>query len=159
MIYNFQRIWLRKISQAYHKRLKYYVINEVHAPCMILNESNGKWKLSSPVSLKIINHKLLILVSNGKFNFTILLKQIPTEPNFYWDAIKDHLHRSVINEFRLGNHRLRIETGRYTALKTPEDLRICSICQANGVENECHVICVFLHSVWYALQQFFWWNH
>ena len=83
----------------------------------------------------------------GNLIFTILLKQIPTEPNFYWGAIKNPPDRSSINEFRLGNHRLRIETGRYTSLKTPEDLRICSICQANEVENECHVICVFLHSV------------
>ena len=31
-VYNFQGIWLRKISQAYHKRLKHYVMNIVHAP-------------------------------------------------------------------------------------------------------------------------------
>ena len=77
----------------------------------------------------------------GNLIFTILLKQIPTEPNFYWDAIKNPLHRSAINKFRLGNHLLRIETGRYTAPKTPEDLRICFICQANEVKNESHVIC------------------
>ena len=55
--------------------------------------------------------------------------------------MKNPLHRSSINEFRPGNHRLRIETGRYTAPKTPEDLRICSICQPNEVENECHITC------------------
>ena len=33
-----------------------------------------------------------------------------------------------------------IETGRYTVPKTPEHLRICSLCQANEVENECHVV-------------------
>ena len=32
------------------------------------------------------------------------------------------------------------ETGRYTVPKTPEHLRICSLCQANEVENECHVM-------------------
>ena len=44
------------------------------------------------------------------------------------------------NKFRLGNHRLHIETGRYTVPKTPEHLRICSLCQANEDENECHVM-------------------
>ena len=41
----------------------------------------------------------------------------------------------------LGNHRLRIETGRYTIPKTPENLRICSLSQLNEVfENESHVM-------------------
>ena len=31
-VYIFQRIRLRKISQAYQKRLKHYVMNVVHAP-------------------------------------------------------------------------------------------------------------------------------
>ena len=30
-VYIFQRVLLRKISQAYHKRLKHYVMNIVHA--------------------------------------------------------------------------------------------------------------------------------
>ena len=47
---------------------------------------------------------------------------------------------SALNKFRLANHQLRNETGRYTVLKTPEHLRICSLCQANVVENECHVM-------------------
>ena len=58
----------------------------------------------------------------------------------FLDAIKNPLHRSALNKFRLGNHQLRIETERYTVLKTPEHLRICSLCQANVVENKCHVM-------------------
>ena len=55
---------------------------------------------------------------------------------------------SAINKFRLGNHRLRIETGRYTVPKTLEHVRICSLCQANELESECHVIFFFfLYSV------------
>lgn len=73
-----------------------------------------------------------------KFYFMVYLF---TEPRMeFLDAIKNPFHRSAINKFRLGNHQLRIETGRYTVLKTPEHLRICSLCQANEVENECHVM-------------------
>ena len=55
---------------------------------------------------------------------------------------------SAINKFSLGNHRLRIETGRYTVPKTLKHVRICSLCQANELESECHVIFFFfLHSV------------
>ena len=50
---------------------------------------------------------------------------------------------SAINKFSLGNHRLRIETGRYTVPKTLKHVRICSLCQANELENECHVIFFF----------------
>ena len=34
-------------------------------------------------------------------------------------------HKEHVNKFRLGNHNLRIETGRHN--KTPENLRICSL--------------------------------
>ena len=55
---------------------------------------------------------------------------------------------SAIDKFSLGNHRLRIETGRYTVPKTLEHVRICSLWQANELESECHVIFFFfLHSV------------
>lgn len=54
----------------------------------------------------------------------------------FLDAIKIPLHRSALNKFRLGNHQVRIDT----VLKTPEHLRICSLCQANVVENKCHVM-------------------
>ena len=50
---------------------------------------------------------------------------------------------SAINKFSLGNHRLRIETGRYTVPKTLKHVRICSLCQANELESECHVIFFF----------------
>ena len=35
---------------------------------------------------------------------------------------------------------LRIESGRFTIPKTPEDLRICDHCSLNSVENEMHVL-------------------
>ena len=46
----------------------------------------------------------------------------------------------ALNKFRLANHQLRNETVRYTVLKTSKHLRICSLCQANVVENECHAM-------------------
>ena len=36
------------------------------------------------------------------------------------DMIKNPRHRITINKFRLGNHHLRIETGRHSVPKTPE---------------------------------------
>ena len=39
-----------------------------------------------------------------------------------------------------GNYNLKIETGRFTIPKTPEELRICDHCNLNSVENEMHIL-------------------
>ena len=49
-------------------------------------------------------------------------------------------HKCVASKFRVRNHNLKIETGRFTIPKTPEDLRICDHCSLNSVENEMHVL-------------------
>ena len=41
---------------------------------------------------------------------------------------------------RIGNHNLKIENGRFTIPKTPEDLRICDHCNLNSVGNEMHIL-------------------
>ena len=56
------------------------------------------------------------------------------------DMINNPHHRITINKFRLGNHKLRIETGRHTIPKTPINLRICLFCHSNEVENEIHFL-------------------
>ena len=86
-----------------------------------------------------IDHQLLLLNSNRKLCFYTLFKRDTTKTDSL-DAIKKPLHRTAINKFRLGNHQLHIETGRHTVPKTPEKLRICTLCQSNAVENESHVL-------------------
>ena len=54
--------------------------------------------------------------------------------------IKNPRHRITINKFRLGNYYLRIETGRHSVPKIPENLRLCNFCQTNEVENEFHFL-------------------
>ena len=49
-------------------------------------------------------------------------------------------HKCVASKFRVRNHNLKIETGRFTITKTPEDLRICDQCSLNSVENEINVL-------------------
>ena len=49
--------------------------------------------------------------------------------------------KKKLNKFRLGNRRLKIETGRHTVPKTPENLRICLFCYgSNEVEHELHFL-------------------
>ena len=46
-------------------------------------------------------------------------------------------------------HKLRIETGRHTVTKTPENLRICSFCHSDEVENEYYLLfsCAFYEEI------------
>ncbi len=48
--------------------------------------------------------------------------------------------RRLISKFRVSNHRLEIEIGRYTDPKTPLEERICKNCNLNKVEDEYHCI-------------------
>ena len=105
--------------------------DEYSSRSMILNENDGKTLISSVaqnLSKASMNHQLLTLALNRKHNFYNTFKRGTNRTEFL-DAIKNPLRRSAINKFRLGNHRLRIETGRYIVPKTPEHLRICSLPQ------------------------------
>ena len=55
----------------------------------------------------------------------------------YNSMTNDH-YRYIISRWRLSNHDLRIETGRYTKPITPREERNCDTC--NTIEDEHHVI-------------------
>ena len=89
---------------------------------MILNESNAKAFTShvkQNMCKALIDDQLLLLNSNRKLAFYKFFKT-DTKKSCFSDDIKNPLHRTAINKFRVGNHQLRIETGRYTISKTPE---------------------------------------
>ena len=88
---------------------------------MILNDSNTKTfvsYVSQNMRKASIDHQLLLLNSNRKLRFYTLFKTDSTKTDSL-DAIKNPLHRTAINKFRLGNHQLHIETGRHTVPKGP----------------------------------------
>ena len=47
-------------------------------------------------------------------------------------------YRTVLTRWRLSNHSLKIETGRYTVPYTPREDRLCTLCRT--IEDEQHVI-------------------
>ena len=61
-----------------------------------------------------------------------------TEP--YLNNSKLFRIRRLITKFRVSNHRLEIEIGRYTDPKTPLEERICKNCNLNKIEDEYHCI-------------------
>ncbi len=49
-------------------------------------------------------------------------------------------YASSLFRFRISSHNLRIETGRYTRLKTPENERKCLYCLTQAIETESHFL-------------------
>jgi hypothetical protein len=48
--------------------------------------------------------------------------------------------KRTLAKFRLGDHRLKIETGRHCRPKLPPEERICTVCKSSKVEDEVHFI-------------------
>ena len=82
------------------------------------------------VKTKIRNHALL-----GKYKFNIYLK---LNPNLEPSPLLTSLHPAAtdITRFRLGSHKLPIETGRWN--RTPREQRFCTACNVLGDEE--HVL-------------------
>jgi len=76
---------------------------------------------------------------NKKLTFYSTFKTDVTASNSL-ELITNQKHRRVVAKLRAGNHKLRIETGRHSTPKLPEDLRICQYSSSNEVENEVHFI-------------------
>ena len=55
-----------------------------------------------------------------------------------YDSMLSDYYRVIISRWRLSNHRLNIETGRYTRPMTERSKRVCTICDV--VEDEKHVV-------------------
>ena len=62
---------------------------------------------------------------------------LETEDYLFFKVPKQH--RSLLAQFRSGILPLGVEVGRYT--NVPLDERLCSLCNANAVEDELHFLC------------------
>ena len=77
----------------------------------------------------------------SKMDTYCLLKQRFGFENYIRD-VNIRTHRIILSKMRISNHRLAIETGRFS--KTPRNDRLCLFCKANNnfseVEDEQHVL-------------------
>ena len=83
-------------------------------------------------------HQHELIRCNKKLKFYSTFKTDVTPSNSL-ELITNLKHRRAVAKLRVGNHNLRIETGRHSYPKLPEHLRICQNCSSNEVEN---VACV-----------------
>lgn len=73
----------------------------------------------------------------GKFNTYVSFKNVFGYEG-YLDKICDFNLRRSLTKFRLSNHGLQIERGRYTRPLTPREMRLCEKCSV--VDDEFHFI-------------------
>ncbi len=79
---------------------------------------------------------------------TILNPKLRTFKNFkdeykfenYLTTSRNLNYASSLFRFRISSHNLRIETGRYTRPKTPENERKCLYCLTQAIETESHFL-------------------
>ncbi|CAB4033096.1 Hypothetical predicted protein [Paramuricea clavata] len=77
------------------------------------------------------------LENSSKLTFYSTIK-IDYELEKYLSIIKDSNKRKTLTRFRLSNHSLQIETGRYHNIAREE--RLCNLCHSREVENESHLL-------------------
>ena len=58
----------------------------------------------------------------------------------YLNIIDDPLQRRDYTKFRISNHNLMIEHGRYGNTKVLKEKRLCIVCNSDQIENEMHLI-------------------
>jgi hypothetical protein len=58
----------------------------------------------------------------------------------YLSEVKNDSHRRSLAKLRCSNHKLAIETGRYTRPLTPRNDRLCQLCHSGEVEDEGHFL-------------------
>ena len=82
-----------------------------------------------------------MLNSGDKMNNTTKLSffctfKIEYKMEEYLSIIKNPTIRRTFSQYRVSNHKLQIERGRYE--NVPREQRICKLCNSDVVENEYH---------------------
>ena len=80
-----------------------------------------------------------LLDENGKLRTYLKLKCNFGFEN-YLHILSDFNQRKSFTKFRISNHKLKIETGRYSKPITPLEERICEKCLSDEIESEEHLL-------------------
>ena len=109
---------------------------------LYLNANNSSTYIKSiqlTIREELTSHQYNLKRNNKKLKFYSIF-QNNCHKSDCLNIITNITYKKTLNKFRFGNHRLQIETGRHTAPKTPENLRICPFCHLNKVEHELHFL-------------------
>ena len=119
--------------QCYRKDFKYYFCSVVHQ-----EQQNVKVRRRVNLSVHLKDGQLSLISTNKKLTFSSIFKNEAKYSEFI-NHIGNPEHKRINSKFRIGNHNFKIETGRFTITKIPEDLGICDNYSLNSVEHETNV--------------------
>ena len=135
-----------KISKQLHSkdRNSFYnnVMNLLNFQNMTIDDILTKTDVNSYVTKakeSYIEHWKTKLENSNKLEFYKTFKSDFTCEQ-YLNTIKNPVLRRNYTKFRISNHNLMIEHGRYGKPKIPRENRLCLICNSGHVENENHLI-------------------
>ena len=120
-------------SKCYRKDFKYYLFSVVYQ-----EQQNVKVRRRVNLSVHLKDGQLSLISTNKKLKFSSFFKN-ETKYSKFINHIGNPEHKRITSKFRIGNYNFKIETGRFTIPKTPEDLRICDNCSLHSVEHEMNV--------------------
>lgn len=102
----------------------------------VLNKSKIKHYISL-MQHKYILHWQHTIQHSKKLEFYNTFKNEYT-PSCYLELTSKLNERKELVKFRIGNHKLMIETGRYSQI--PRVNRLCPTCGSNQIEDEIHLL-------------------
>ena len=109
-----------------------------------------------PINLKVLKEKLMSFEYENWSNDIRNVSKLSTyclfknvyQTESYVKIVTNRQHRSAITQLRCGVLPLKVETGRYQTI--PHELRLCTFCSQNSIENEIHFL--FYCSKYYLLE-------
>ena len=110
-------------SKCNRRDFKYYFCSVVYQ-----EQQNVKVKRRVNLSVHLKDGQLNLISTNKILKFSEFINHIGNPE-----------HKRITSKFRIGNHNFKIENGRFTIPKSPEDLRVCDNCSRNSVEHEMYV--------------------
>ena len=81
-------------------------------------------------------------IGENKLRYYRLMKVNYTNPEKYLNTIQNPARRRALTKFRISNHQLAIELGRFKRPPQPVSERICPMCHLNVVEDEIHFVLI-----------------
>ena len=133
----YQNKFNSSLASIYNCKMAYSNLNELY-----LNDNNSSTYIKNiqlTIREELSSHQYNLIRNNKKLKFYSIFKN-DCHKSDCLNIITNINHKKTLNKFRLGNHRLQIETGKHTVPKTPENLRICPFCHLNEVEQELHLL-------------------
>ena len=98
-------------------------------------ENSTIWELESTMKTNYSEIWKNLLRHSPKLSFYETFKEFYEEEK-YLDTINNFDQRQHFTKLRISNHKLAIETRRYSNPKTPREQRYCLLCNNNKIETE-----------------------